>query len=403
MMSYRQGLKENYSPLYYLAALGNGGLAVTFFMLLMFGTPHKETPIPTFDSVMAVLQGSDKGRLLLAILALLGIVFFAFQHFRILIWNIREYRHFKGSEGYKVLKKSNNEVQLMAMPLTYSMSINIGFILGAVFVPGLWGWVEYLLPFAALAFLAVAVQAIVIFINFFGRALADGHFACDQNNSFGQMLAVFAFAMLAVGFAAPAAMTHNPLLSGLMIMASLGALSIAGMLAVTMGILGVRAMLDQGVSKEAASSLWIMVPILTLIGLTVFRLSMALTHNFGVTVHPAFHFIFMSLLIALMLFILALGHFVMKRLGYYQDYLSGTMHSAGAYALICPGVAFFVLSNFFIHKGLIAMGILEFWSWPYFMLYIPLLFVQGKTIQVMFTLNSTLLRKRPSVEGYASS
>ena len=31
---------QSYSPLYFLASLGAGGLAVTFFMYLMFWVPH---------------------------------------------------------------------------------------------------------------------------------------------------------------------------------------------------------------------------------------------------------------------------------------------------------------------------------------------------------------------------
>ena len=33
-----------YSPLYFLASLGAGGLAVTFFMYLMFWVPHPGQP-----------------------------------------------------------------------------------------------------------------------------------------------------------------------------------------------------------------------------------------------------------------------------------------------------------------------------------------------------------------------
>jgi hypothetical protein len=41
---------RNYSPLYFLASLGAGGLAVTFFMWLMFWVPHPEQPVPIFEN-----------------------------------------------------------------------------------------------------------------------------------------------------------------------------------------------------------------------------------------------------------------------------------------------------------------------------------------------------------------
>ena len=51
-MKFTNNLKENYSPLYFLSALGAGGLSVTFFMYLVFMTDHAGFPIPTFDTLI---------------------------------------------------------------------------------------------------------------------------------------------------------------------------------------------------------------------------------------------------------------------------------------------------------------------------------------------------------------
>jgi hypothetical protein len=40
MFNLRHKLGDAYSPLYFLSALGAGGAVVTFFMYLMFMTPH---------------------------------------------------------------------------------------------------------------------------------------------------------------------------------------------------------------------------------------------------------------------------------------------------------------------------------------------------------------------------
>ncbi len=37
---------DSYSPLYFLAARGAGGLTVTFFMYLMFWVPIRDRPCP---------------------------------------------------------------------------------------------------------------------------------------------------------------------------------------------------------------------------------------------------------------------------------------------------------------------------------------------------------------------
>jgi hypothetical protein len=55
-------------------------------------------------------------------------------------------------------------ITLMAIPLTFAMTINVCFVLGALFVPGLWDIVEYLFPFALIGFATVGYYAIKIFM-----------------------------------------------------------------------------------------------------------------------------------------------------------------------------------------------------------------------------------------------
>lgn len=155
-MAITANLKENYSPFYYLASLGSGGLSVSFFIYLMFMIPHPDTPLVTFNHIMPYIL---KGNLIsaLIVLDLLAIVYFAYLHFRLLFWNIREYGEFKKTSAFTKLKSGNAEVTLMAIPLTYAMTINVCFVLGAVFVPNLWSVVEFMFPLALLGFLAVGV------------------------------------------------------------------------------------------------------------------------------------------------------------------------------------------------------------------------------------------------------
>ena len=47
---------DSYSPLYFLASLGAGGLSVTFFMFLFFWVPHKGRPVPIFEDVVAAFN-----------------------------------------------------------------------------------------------------------------------------------------------------------------------------------------------------------------------------------------------------------------------------------------------------------------------------------------------------------
>ncbi|NEX12893.1 hypothetical protein CR161_10255 [Prosthecochloris sp. ZM] len=388
----RKNLGKEYSPLYFLASLGSGGIAVTFFMFLMFMVEHKGRSIPVFEDILVALLSGNPWLVSLVALSVAGIVYFGIQHYRLLVWNISEYSGFRKTSVFDSLKSTDGEVQLMAIPLTYAMGINVMFILGAVFVPGLWDIVEYLFPFAMAAFLAVGIYASAIFLRFFSRVIAMGHFDCESNNSLSQMLSIFAFSMVAVGLSASAAMSHNVLTSGLGIIFA----SVFTAVVVTLGIikivLGFRSMLANGINYEASVSLWIVIPILTVMAITVNRVSMGLVHNFGAVIHPWFHVVFFSMVIGVQILFGLLGYGVMKKMGYFSDFVHGDGKSVATYAAICPGVAFFVLGNFLLNKGLVAAGFVPQFSVAYFLLYIPLVGVQVQTIRVLLRLNAKMLR-----------
>ncbi|OMH39865.1 TsoY family (seleno)protein [Desulfurobacterium indicum] len=251
-MSFRKNLGEKYSPLYYLAALGSGGLVITFFMYLMFLTPHKGYPIPVYDTLINVLKGGSLFQSLVVVVGVAGVAFFAYLHFRLLFWNIKEYSNFKKTKKFEELKRSPAEVQLMAIPLTYAMTVNVLFMIGAIFIPHLWNVVEYIFPFALLAFFAIGVYGVKIFMDFISRVVAFGGFDTENNNSLSQMLFIFAFTMIAVGFSATGAMSHNKIVSALGIVFSVGFLSIAAVFGIIKLVIGFHSMFKHGVNREAA-------------------------------------------------------------------------------------------------------------------------------------------------------
>lgn len=113
MFRLRHNLGAKYSPMYFLAALGAGGVMVSFFMYLMFITPHPTTPIPTWESWLVVWAKNDPFMQGMIAVALTAIVLLSLLHVRLLIWNLIEYQRFKRTEAYTRLKSSNAEVQLI--------------------------------------------------------------------------------------------------------------------------------------------------------------------------------------------------------------------------------------------------------------------------------------------------
>jgi hypothetical protein len=393
-MARTQTLGNRFSPLYFLAALGNGGMAITFFIYLMFLVPHPETPIPTFESVQPFFAFGNPLASAGVLLAMGGMLVFAFRHFRALLWNLRQYSQFKQTTAYTSLRQSNAEVGLLAIPLTLAMSVNVLFVLGAVFAPGLWSVVEYLFPLSLLAFASIGFYALRIYSAFFTRILTSG-FDCERNNNLSQMTAVFAFAMVGVGFAASAAMSHTLTTVAVAMFGSIFFISAAILLGLISLVLGFRAMLQHGVDQETSVSLWVIIPILTLIGITFIRLSHGLHSSFDVHTGPAGNFVLTSAFLSIQLLFGGLGYAVMKRVNYYQDFVSGERKSPGSYALICPGVALFVFGMFFIHAGLLKNGVITAFSLPHLLLMAPLVYLQVRTILVMLRLDRKLLRTEP--------
>jgi hypothetical protein len=157
--------------------------------------------------------------------------------------------------------------------------------------------------------------------------------------------------------------------------------------------LAFKSMYRYGISPESAGSLWMLIPIATLLGIALIRISFGLVHNFDQEPSPSFLFMFSSAIVSFQIIIGLFGYKVMKTLGYFKDYLYSDVKSAAALGLVCPGVAFFVFGMFFIFFGLLKNGIVDIFSVEYFIVLAPFVLIQLKTIQVFFKLSKKLLLK----------
>ena len=394
-MRYARAEGAPYTPIYFLSSLGAGGLAVSFFMYLMWMTPHAGQPIPSFTTLQAAIAGGGMMTRALIAVSVLGIIVFTYLHVRTMLWNVQEYFSWKKTPGYQAFLKSNNQSQLTAMPLAFAMSINVGFIVGAVFVPGLWEIAEYLFPAALAAFAVTGYFALKFFGSFFTRVLTEGGFDCARNNSFGQLLSAFSLAMVGVGFSSAAAMSHVKLTSAIAFMGSAFFLVAAILLGAIFLVMGFRAMMEHSAERETTPTLWIIIPFITVVGIALYRLNKGLDHNFGVEFSDGSAFSLLTILFSIQLVFGLLGFMVMKRFGYFEHYVSGEGRSPGSYALICPGVALFVFGNFVINAALVPIGLLETFSIAWFVLYAPLVYLQIKTVAVYFRLNGKMLGNQP--------
>ncbi len=381
-----------YNPLYWLGALGPGGLAVSFFVYANFMVPHKGVPMLTFDHAYPMLmKGGPMAYLIGAVYVLFLIA--TLYHFKLLFWNIKEFLAYKKTEAYEAMRTSNNEVQLFAIPLTLAMTINVLFILGALFVPHLWDVVEYMFPMAIVAFSITGYYVSKIFLEYFGRILAHGEFDLAENNSLAQMLSIFAYVMTGVGFSASAAMSKTLWVE---VAGNVGAIffsAIAILLILVKLVLGFKSMFEHGIAPEGSPSMWIMIPILTLLGITFIRLDLGFEHHFHSEVAPTSLFFLATFVLSLQVMFGKLGYTIMRRNKYFRTYIQwkyGKNQSVGSLALICPGVASVVFYLFFLHFGLVHTHMVDKFSIAYFVLMLPPLYIHFKTVQYFYKVKNNL-------------
>lgn len=358
---------DTWAPLYFLASVGAGGLAVTFFMWLFHWIPHPGQTVPTFEDIARAFGSGDGLKQAMIVVALAGIAFFAFLNIKLFVWNLTQMNRWSGTEAAAKLRASNAETQLAALPLAIAMLINVGFILGLAFVPGLWGVVEYLFPLAIAAFAATGLLGLMQLGRFFGRVLGKGGFNCAANNSFGQVLPAFALAMVAVGLAAPAALSTVPLTSGTALVLSTFFGTASVLLALVGIVLGARSMLENGANIETAPTIMIVIPLVTVLGIMVLRQTHAIETHFGGHVAAGDMLKTLTQMLSVQVVFGLLGLAVLGSLGYARRFLTGPDASVGSYALVCPGVALSVMVHFWLNKGLVGAGLvakfgLAYWT-----------------------------------------
>ena len=357
---------ENYSPLYFLASLGAGGITVTFFMFLMFWVPHPGRPVPVFEDIAAAFATGGLPLQAAIAIAAIGIAVFAFLNVKSLVWNFSALSSMRRTDAYKALRSTNAESTLLATPLAMAMTVNAMFIVGLVFVPGLWNIVEYLFPLAMMAFAAIAFIALRDIGRFLGRVLAKGGvFDVTAHNSFAQLLPAFAVSMTAVGFAAPAAMSTAPATVGISLVLSTFLGTIAILYTLLAATSAISSMLQHGTAREAGPTLMIIVPIVTVLGIMFLRQSHGLHTTLDVHAANGETMIFLTRLLAIQVAFLLLGWVVLRSQRYFDDFVLGNKTSPGSYALVCPAVALSVMLHFFLNKGLVASGLVSKFSVAY--------------------------------------
>jgi hypothetical protein len=386
-------------PQYFLSSVGAGGLAVSFFLWLYMWIPHPGQQVPVFEDIARAWGTGGLLQQAMIAAAMIAVAGFAFVNLKLLVWNIGRLNAFRRSTAYAKLRTTNGEVQLLTLPLSIAMSINVGFILGLVFVPGLWSVVEYLFPLAMIAFLATGALALAQTGRFYGRIFGNGGFDWAGNNSFAQVMPAFALGMIGVGLAAPAALSANPVTAGVAIVLATVFLVLSVLIASLAVILGMVSMAQHGANAEGAPSLTIIVPLMTVLGILILRVTHGLGVHFDAHAAPGEYLSMLSTFLGVQIAFLLFGAAVLRAQGYFGRFVTGPDASPGSYGLICPGVAFAVMMQFFINKGLVGAGLIEKFDLAYWILSGVAVAAQLATVGLVLILNHKHFRAMPASQA----
>lgn len=210
--------------------------------------------------------------------------------------------------------------------------------------------------------------------------------------------------MFAVGFSASAAMST---VQATVVIGFIGSLIFAtaaiGLFLLVVPV-GFASMLRHGLGVENSPTLWMTVPIVTLLGIMFMRdfHGFATLSGFAGAEQPGtatlVPFVMLTVLLAFQTVVFMFGKAAMNRNGYLRRSVYSREASAGSFGLVCPGVAYGVLGFFWLHAGLVGAGIVERNSAVYFAILAGLFAVQIVTIAGTLKLvsNNLLTRRTPA-------
>lgn len=379
--------------LHILAPLGAAGMTASFFFVVNYMTAHPGNAFIDFNTLLAHHFGKTDALNLLIQTYIGGIVLSAFLHFFLLFRWFRGFNRFRQSAEYTGLKASNKEVQLMAIPLTLTMTMNVLFILGALFIPGLFDpvtWVgmqaqliDFLFVGAGVYFIAMLVLALKIFSVYWLR-LVHGNLDFSENANLSQLIAIFSFAMIAVGLGA-LGFSKVPWIALVGMSLSYIVLGMTAILAGIKLVLGFKSMFKQGISAATSVTLLLPVVIIGMFVVGLYRADIANMHALQLERNVNYHLLVFTVGAGISVLVGLFGLMVMKRSGFFKQMAENRL-DASSFAMVCPGFGFEVQLVLWLNIGLVYSGLVEFGSSGYFALWVPLILVQLTTIYFLLRL-----------------
>ena len=337
--------KSTFSPLVFLSSLGAGGLSVGAFIIIQYSI-FQGTGLAAFSSV-------DQTPLVIALEVVMLLL--ALVHFTLTLVHLPRYISWLGSATYREVR-ANPLVHstLMAPFISFIMSMNVIVASVRYFTPTLQEHFQQIMPIAfvffVLLFVLVIREALALLVITLKTKFEV------QNINFGWLLSSFAVAMAAVTASGFAALSHTAWVAHSGSLLAIIALTLAVFLFVikSMVIYTQHVQRAQALDYQFMPTYLVGIPILTLVGITLFRLGHYADHLLALPVAMGIAQVVIISLFAVQLWMLALGLGMMR--GYWSGFLAREYH-VSQWGLICPFVALVALGGF-VNKLYFASGAL---------------------------------------------
>jgi len=386
---------KKFEILHILAALGAAGMTASFFFVINYMTVHPGNAFIDFNTLMADHIGKTDLLSIFIQVYILGAIASATLHFVLLTRWFKGFNVYRKTEDYQTLLNSNKEVQLMAIPLTLTMTMNVFFILGALFIPGLFDTfslfgftmqvIDPMFIFAGFYFAAVFILALRIFSKYFLR-LIDGELDFIQNANLSQLLALFSFGMIGVGFGA-LGFSKIPEIAFIGTTLAYTVIGLTVMLSILKFVLGFKSMFEHGINTAATVTLLIPITVIAIAMIIVgtYRADIGTMHTLGLDRNTTYHLVLFTIGIGVSFLIGLFALTAMRNKGFFTA-LNQNKTDASALAFVCPGFAFEVQLVLWLSIGMVNTVLVTHGSTGYFILWVPMLALQMFTIYIFFKL-----------------
>lgn len=328
-------IKEKYNPLLFLSSLGAGGIAVSGFILIQYTGFFTGKGLATFASVEQTMP--------VLFLEAIMIVFAIINAYLTIVYFIGKSAWQKTAEAKEYEQNPLVNSGLMAPYVSLLMSMNVIIAVVRYFSELLSSNFQNIMLPAFIAY--IILWAFTVYkVLFLLKTAFVKSFDVDKIH-FGWLLQPFSLAMATVTGSGFAALAHDKTIAGFA--AFMSAMTMTMVIFLTsvkiFSIFKKHLNRDSALDNQFMPTYLIMIPIITLLGIAIFRFGHYLDHTFHAPLLFLIAKIIMILLYAFELWYFAFGLMMLK--DYWKNYLSGTFH-VSQWGLICPFVALGALSGF---------------------------------------------------------